>query len=150
MGHSIYFDNCLREIRQGVYGRDMRKPIADAIEQIKKISTEDRHRILNVEAILNPNIIDWIDTVPYTIYLNFELESADTTGITIVSVSGNDYRVEDSRSEDVVELISDQQNNYRITFGDAKWDLSELEEGSRVEYAYIPHLESYSLTLTQA
>ena len=108
MGHSIYFDNCLREIRQGVYGRDMRKPIADAIEQIKKISTEDRHRILNVEAILNPNIIDWIDTVPYTIYLNFELESADTTGITIVSVSGNDYRVEDSRSEDVVELISDQ------------------------------------------
>ena len=35
MANSIYFKNCLRAIRHTVYGRDNRKPIADAIEQIR-------------------------------------------------------------------------------------------------------------------
>ena len=39
MKKSIYFNNCLREIRQTVYGRDMRKPVADAIEEVKNSST---------------------------------------------------------------------------------------------------------------
>lgn len=36
MAKSIYFENCLREIRHSVYGRDNRKPIADAITQIEE------------------------------------------------------------------------------------------------------------------
>lgn len=31
---TVYFDNCIREIRQSVYGRNNRKPIADAIERV--------------------------------------------------------------------------------------------------------------------
>lgn len=37
MGKSIYFNNCIREIRQSVFGRDNRKPIADAIEEVKSM-----------------------------------------------------------------------------------------------------------------
>ena len=36
MGKTVYFDNCLIEIRHCVYGRDNRKPIADAIEMAEK------------------------------------------------------------------------------------------------------------------
>lgn len=39
---SGYFKNCLKAIRQTVYGRDNRKPIADAIE---KVDTANRHHI---------------------------------------------------------------------------------------------------------
>ena len=34
MANSVYWKNCIREIRHTVYGRDNRKPIADAIEQL--------------------------------------------------------------------------------------------------------------------
>lgn len=36
MGKTVYFDNCLIEIRHSVYGRDNRKPIADSIEMAEK------------------------------------------------------------------------------------------------------------------
>ena len=37
MGKSIHFNDCIREIRQSVFGRDNRKPIADAIEEVKSM-----------------------------------------------------------------------------------------------------------------
>lgn len=37
MGKSLHFNNCIREIRQSVFGRDNRKPIADAIEEVKSM-----------------------------------------------------------------------------------------------------------------
>lgn len=41
MAKNGYLNGCIKEIRQSVYGRDGRKPIADSLEQVNKIIDRD-------------------------------------------------------------------------------------------------------------
>lgn len=45
MANSAYWVNCIREIRHSVYGRDNRKPIADAIEKTRTWNKNEVERI---------------------------------------------------------------------------------------------------------
>ena len=53
MARKVYFVNCLAGIRQATFGRDNRKPIADAIEmthtnympEAQEVQKEDNYRI---------------------------------------------------------------------------------------------------------
>ena len=53
MANSVYFYNCIRAIRHTVYGRDNRKPIADAIE---KLAHNDTKKLDDMEAKLQTGV----------------------------------------------------------------------------------------------
>ena len=50
MARSIYFNYCIKAIRRIVYGRDNRKPIADAIEEVKQNATSHGYIIKRLDA----------------------------------------------------------------------------------------------------
>lgn len=53
MANSVYFRNCIRGIRQGVFGRDNRKPIADAIEMLVYGNQPRLDELVEMRAKLN-------------------------------------------------------------------------------------------------
>ena len=63
MPRKLYFKNCLAEIRQTVFGRDNRKPIADAIylsstqymEEAQEVKRTDDYRIASMTVSQMPN-----------------------------------------------------------------------------------------------
>lgn len=143
MGRNIYINNCIREVRQCVYGRDNRKPIADAIEQIKSYG-RFIHRLNRMDMELNHDVIDWIEKVPRTVYVNFEAES-DTTDLSVSLISGEDNLLTDLRSSDAISVI--ENDDHLLSFGE-NWDADELEQGSFVVYDDVPHYETYYLVLS--
>ena len=82
MGKSVYFYNCIRAIRQTVYGRDNRKPIADALLALESDITGYRSDdVQNVKAVIQRKINE-IDNI----YHSFN--GGNTT-----LISGDSYRL---------------------------------------------------------
>ena len=140
------FNQDIREIRQTVYGRDMREPIADAILKVK---LDDRkvelpERPTHAEAVLDESIVDWIEYRPRTIYINYEAGSSSTTSMSVSSLGGDDYMLNDFRTEDDASLISG--SDYRLNLDDSIWTSTEMDYESYIVYDRIEHKESYVLT----
>ena len=147
MSKSVYFVNCIKAIRHIVYGRDNRKPIADAIEFVKKESAGIiAKRLEEVEAILDTSKISWIERRSYTIYVNYYTNSDSTTDLTESRIGvTDDFLITDSRSADTVALLVDE--DYLLTLGDSSWSQRTLEDG-KVEIIYdVPHYDTYTLVL---
>lgn len=53
MYNSAYHKNCIAEVRQSVYGRDNRKPIADAINALNDAAGFDQHFHYKYDSILD-------------------------------------------------------------------------------------------------
>lgn len=53
MYNSAYHKNCIAEVRQSVYGRDNRKPIADAINALNDAAGFDQHFYYEYDPILD-------------------------------------------------------------------------------------------------
>lgn len=147
---SIYWYNCIREIRQSVYGRDNRKPIADAIEELKQL-TDNGETVFSllpmsrIEAVLDQNIIDWTETVANVIKPNYKASVTTDDNLLVSLISGNDYLLTDNRSGDSLNLISGL--DYRLVAGENEWRTSALSVGSYTEYEEVPHYESYTLVV---
>ena len=144
------FNQDIREIRQTVYGRDMREPIADAILKVK---LDDRQidlpeRPTYAEAVLDESVIDWIEYRPRTVYVNYEAGSENTTSLALSLIESEDYLMNDFRTGDGVVSIND--DDYRLHLGDSRWTSAEMDEGSYIVYDRIEHKETYVLTFTVA
>lgn len=140
------FNQDIREIRQTVYGRDMREPIADAILKVK---LDDRkvelpERPTHAEAVLDESTVDWIEYRPRTVYVNYEAGSSSTTSMSVSSLEGDDYMLNDFRTEDDASMISG--SDYRLNLDESRWTSSEMDYESYVVYDRIEHKESYVLT----
>ena len=152
MGKSVYFNNCLREIRQCVFGRDNRKPIADAISMAKDTMPLYNVKWLNkVEVNNDTNVIDWIEQRSRTVYVNYRGDTS-STGIAVTTNDSGETVLVDSRMDDTgglkdrATLISG--SDYLLTVNNNDWSASGLAEDSYIVYDQIPHYESYTLTLT--
>ena len=146
MSKSLYFNNCIREIRQTVYGRDMRKPVADAIEQVKESSSRvTAKRLAGAEAELDPNVIDWVERVARTVYVNYAAKTDLPTNLELSKIRLDDYLMIDTKIGDNTQLISG--DDYLLTLNGNGWAEDELNAGSYVVYDEVPHHETYFLVL---
>lgn len=139
------FNQDIREIRQTVYGRDMREPVADAILKVKlderKIDLPERPT--HAEAVLDESIVDWIEYRPRTVYVNYEVGSSSTTDMSVSSLGGDDYMLNDFRTQDDASLISG--SDYRLNLDDSRWTSTEMDYESYIVYDRIEHKETYML-----
>ncbi len=111
--------NDIVEIRRTVYGKAMRKPIVDALTHLNDEYNQKgvyAKRLDEVLTELNENIVDWVEYVPRTVYVNYEVESTDTSDLTVINISDNDYYLEDKRQRDLVVPIVD--SDYCMNFMD--------------------------------
>lgn len=139
------FNQDIREIRHTVYGRDMREPIADAILKVKldnrKIDLPERPT--HAEAVLDEGIVDWIEYRSRTVYVNYEAGSSNTTSMSVSTLGGDDYMLNDFRTEDDASLISG--SDYRLNLDDSRWTSTEMDYESYIVYDRIEHKETYML-----
>ena len=139
------FNQDIREIRQTVYGRDMREPVADAILKVK---LDDRkvelpERPTHAEAVLDESTVDWIEYRSRTVYVNYEAGSSITTSMSVSSLGEDDYMLNDFRTEDDASLISG--SDYRLNLDDSRWTSTEMDYESYIVYDRIEHKETYML-----
>ena len=106
MARSVYFVNCLREIRQTVYGRDMRKPIADACEQTYGGATKDSREV-------KPLLTDTRNALNSVLVSTRLIPTGDSncgivgsSNMSAVSILGADYRITDETDVDFTQRVS--------------------------------------------
>lgn len=143
------FNQDIREIRQTVYGRDMREPIADAI---LKLNTSGRpvitDRPIHADAVLDDSIVDWIEYRPRTVYVSYEAASNDTTSMSVSVIESDDYLLSDFRVNDSIVLL--KNDDYQVNLGDSRWTSTEMIDGSYIAYDRIEHKETYVLEFEMA
>lgn len=149
---SVYFDNCIKAIRNTTFGRDNRKPIADAICMAKDVIPQYNIKWLNkVEAIHATNVVDWIEQRPRTVYVNYSCNTS-STGVAVTTNDSGETVLVDSRTDDTgsakdrATLISG--SDYLLTVNNSDWSADGLAEDSYTVYDQIPHYETYTLVLT--
>ena len=150
MVKSAYFNNCVREIRQCVYGRDNRKPIADAIERLNRGIDNGQNIIVgtpwnNMGVVVNSDIIDWIEQNMQIEYIDYLAKNSSSGNMTLSFMEKDDYRLIDSKSGDVVSLISG--DDYLLTFGGTGWSNEGIERNGYFVNVYVPRYETYTLVV---
>lgn len=141
--------NDIVEIRRTVYGRDMRKPIVDALMHLKENHSDVEIKRLNeILAELDESTVDWIEHASEVVFVNYEAETDGSYGLILTNLEGEDYRLMDNRQGDTVEHPQEMpENDYSLVMNDEHWDQSELEEESYVANTEIPHQETYVMVL---
>lgn len=84
---TVYFDNCIKEIRESVYGRDNRKPIADALEILKPDLESISARYSSEISDLTSQIQNKIDGIQTNMFngANVQLISDGNYALTILT-----------------------------------------------------------------
>lgn len=86
MAKSVYFNNCIRAIRQTVYGRDNRKPIADCLLTLEHDIEVLYSTTAGVEAVSkNKEVNEFLKSIRDSM-TPYSSTSAEL-------LSGNDYRL---------------------------------------------------------
>ena len=165
MANSVYFRNCLEAIRHTVYGRDNRKPIADAIQQIDTFHRADVRKYAE-EAIQHCNELDptltemkrklqralgsvMVEPMEtwYTYdYRDIELQTiqnddsiaqvvTNQMSIDSLSVASDDYEVIDEVSDDFAQTISEDSYMWVVP--------------NPVKEIHVHHGEDYILIITR-
>lgn len=153
MANSVYFKNCIREIRHTVYGRDNRKPIADAIQQIdtfyRKLVYEMSPTLDYMENKLQraigsivPEPMETWYTYDYRDVQLLESEDAEdkiaeavTDQLSVGAVEEDDFLLTDSIDDDTTIVISED---------DYAWEMP-----NPIVETHVHHGEDYMLVITK-
>ena len=147
------FNQDIREIRQTVYGRDMREPLADAILKLDAMVENEPaiitySRIAKVEPVLLEDIIDWTEIIEHVIPIlatDYQTYNAGSNRLRADPISDDNYSLIDNAGYDTTELISG--NDYLFIMDESYWSNTGLNPSSYIEYEEVPHRETYELVI---
>lgn len=137
MANSVYWKNCIREIRQAVYGRDNRKPIADAIEGLEANPSD--LELLDELAAKLQTAVGTIRITPMETWYTYDYRDIELRSTELV----NDKTAEAISDQLSVELDGEQSfDAFDISWDDADftWDLP-TRDPDIADYKLVDEIE---------